>query len=92
MATDDDPRQPGESLHATLNLIALAEGGPFFLDRPERWLDDPHFRCENGHVSTMVLKSEALGRDACLAGGCRAPLHLTFPEDRDGPLVAPSGG
>lgn len=87
------PEQPGEivdSLTAALNLIALAEGGPFFLDRPERWLDDPHFRCENGHVSTTVLLTE--DGDKCL--GCSSPrsfVHLTFPEDKDGPLVAPTG-
>jgi hypothetical protein len=41
----------------------------------------------NDHVSTFVLRSEALGRDACLAAKCRARLLLTFPEDRDGPLL-----
>ena len=26
------------------------ENGPFFLGLPERWLDNPTFRCEGGHV------------------------------------------
>lgn len=68
---------------ADLRELADAEGGPMFMGWPDRWWDDPHWRCENGHVSTYVLRSEALGRDACLAGTCRAPLHLTFPEDQD---------
>ncbi len=57
------------------------ETGPRFLGLPERWLDDPHWRCPNGHVSTRYLKSEELGRDACLE--CRGVLWTTFPEDMD---------
>lgn len=68
----------------TLRQIADAEGGEMFMGWPDRWWADAHWRCEQGHVSTSVLRSEALGRDACLA--CRSPLTLTFPEDRDGPL------
>lgn len=65
---------------------ALArEEGPFFMGVPERWLDDPTWRCASGHVSKRYLKSEATGRDLCLA--CRAPVRLTFPEDRE--IVGP---
>lgn len=63
-------------------IIAAAdalEHGPRFLGTLERWLDDPHWRCERGHVSTHILKSEELGRDACLE--CRGRLWITFPED-----------
>lgn len=72
---------------AELRRIADAEDGEMFMGWPDRWWADPHWRCENGHVSTVVLRSEALGRDACLVGACRARLTLTFPEDRDGPLA-----
>lgn len=73
-------------LSARLRVVADREGGPMFMGWPDRWWDAHHWRCTNGHVSTRVLKSEARGRDACLAGGCGAPTHLTFPEDCDGPL------
>lgn len=56
------------------------ETGPRFLGLPERWYTEgPVWRCESGHVSTNYLKSEALGRAACLE--CRGHLWLTFPED-----------
>lgn len=50
---------------------------------PDRWFaaPGPLFRCTQGHVSARVLKSEALGRDACLA--CMEPVLITFPEDKD---------
>jgi hypothetical protein len=53
------------------------EKGERFLGTPERWLDNPKFRCENGHVSKTVLRSEKLKRQACLA--CEARIWLTFP-------------
>lgn len=77
-------------LSEQLRPIAVAEGGDTFMGWPDRWWEAHTRRCTNGHVSTRVLKSEALGRDACLASGCGAPVHLTFPEDRDGPIVAPT--
>lgn len=73
------------NLDAALRAIAAAETGPLFMSWPDRWWEAHLWRCPNGHVSSTVLRSEALGRDACLA--CRAPLHLTFPEDVDGPLA-----
>lgn len=75
-----------EMLYWKLRAVADAEDGPKFKGWPERWMDAGLRRCINDHVSSFVLKSEALGRDACLAAGCRAPLWLTFPEDHDGPL------
>lgn len=33
---------------------------------PAAWYKDPWWICDAGHVSNHVLKSEALGRDACL--------------------------
>lgn len=48
------------------------------LCEPERaaepCLPGDHYHCTNGHASHMVLKSEALGRSACLAANCMAPL------------------
>lgn len=55
------------------------ETGTRFMGMPDRWLDDPTWRCANGHVSKRYLKSEELGRAACLE--CRAQIWLTFPED-----------
>ncbi len=75
-----------------LKRRAAEEGGPEFWGWPDRWWDAHLRRCPNDHVSSMVLSSEALGRDACLA--CRAQVFLTFPEDHDGPLEirTPQGG
>jgi hypothetical protein len=72
-----------------MKRIAAAEGGEMFMGWPDRWWATPHWRCLRGHVSTSILRSEALGRDACLT--CRSSgydgfVTLTFPEDRDGPL------
>lgn len=70
-------------LRAHLKAVAQTEKGTFFMGWPDRWWDAPHWRCRNGHVSTRYLKSEALGYDACLAGGCQEPLCLTYPEDTE---------
>lgn len=69
-------------LQNRLKTIAKAEGGPWFLESLDRWLDDPHWRCVSEHVSTRYLRTE--NGDKCLACGGR--VYLTFPEDRDGPL------
>lgn len=76
--------QKEKDLAATLKRLADAEPGPKFFGFPERWWEAHKRRCPNDHVSRLVLKSERLGRDACLA--CSAHLYLTFPEDEDGPL------
>ena len=69
---------------------AKRECAPMFFGRPERWYETFTVRCTNGHVSTRVLNSEQLRRDACLAllgdRQCFAPVTLTFPEDVDGSL------
>ena len=57
-----------------------AAGYRMFMKIPDRWFDDQHFRCGNGHVSRMILKSETRG-DLCLAGGCGRNVRMTFPED-----------
>lgn len=60
-------------------------GAKMFLGIPEVWYEKPgpKYRCVNDHVSTMILKSEGLGRDACLE--CMGAMVMTFPEDKDGP-------
>lgn len=78
--------QDAETVAVLLRQRADAEDGPTFMDWPDRWWEAHTYRCENDHVSTVVLRSEGLRRDACLK--CRGVLHLTFPEDRDGPLLA----
>lgn len=75
---------PDATLAELLGEIAAAEGGEVWCGRPARWYDDgPTWRCTEGHVSRMYLKSEESGA-VCLA--CQERVHLTFPEDRDGPL------
>jgi len=75
-----------EALRAwTLSNAQREEGSgePLFLGIPDRWYEDIHFRCPNGHVSTRVLRCEDDPRDRCLA--CGEPTVMTFPED-EGPL------
>lgn len=63
-----------------------AKGAPMFMGIPDAWYEKPgpRYRCINDHVSSTVLKSEGLGRDACLE--CFGELVMTFPEDTDGPV------
>ena len=71
----------------------LKAGAEEFMGLPDRWYEKPgpKWRCRNGHVSTMYLKSERLGGNVCLAGTedgpCREFVHITFPEDEDGELL-----
>ena len=76
--TDTTPQIIKDALNA-----AKAAGEEFFMGLPDRWYESPgpKWRCENGHVTTMYLKSERLGYNACLAGGCNKPVFLTCPED-----------
>lgn len=67
-----------------LREAAQLNGLRMFMGIPDYWYDSPHWRCTEGHVSTAYLKSEGLGRDACLA--CAAHVMLTFPEDKEGDL------
>lgn len=59
--------------------------GHKFMGTPDEWYDPPHWWCDNGHRSARYLKSEALGYNACLAGGCRLPVYLG-PADLPGRL------
>lgn len=62
----------------------LSQNALSFMGKPDRWYEHFTVRCEHGHVSKMVLKTNQ--GDACLA--CGAPVLLTFPEDTDGPLMS----
>lgn len=85
-----------EELLALRAYLVSIEPSPLFMGIPDRWYRDgpeypyghpgrgPRFRCARGHVSEMVLKTETRG-DRCLAGGCGAPVMMTFPEDVDDP-------
>jgi hypothetical protein len=64
-----------------------ARGELTFLGIPDRWFEgQPLFRCENGHVSKGVLKTETQG-DRCLA--CQGRCRMTFPEDNENILIMP---
>ena len=63
----------------------IAAGADQFMRWPDRWWADPHWRCPDDHVSTRILRCEESPRDRCLA--CQQQVHLTFPEDHDGPLT-----
>ncbi len=76
-----------ETLSARLIEIGRREGGPMFLGKPDRWNESPRWRCANDHVSQTLLKSEHKGGYVCRV--CFKHVCLTFPEDRDGPLVSP---
>jgi hypothetical protein len=60
-----------------------AAGARFFMGKPDRWYETPHWRCDNGHVSTWYIKSEALRDSVCPS--CRTTVWLTFPEDKEMP-------
>lgn len=51
-------------------------GEKMFLGVPEHWLEDPLHCCNNGHISTMYLKSSEKG---CVCLNCYQPSHL-FPK------------
>lgn len=78
-----------DELRAARTPFIAAEPGPLFLGLPDRWYEPAHFRCLNDHVSTFILKSESKG-DLCLE--CFAPLLMTLPEDRDGPISGVMAG
>lgn len=92
MATYGDPIpettwERVRSLDERLRAIGRHEGGAMWMGKPDRWWADPHWRCTGDHVSDFILKSEAMRASVCL--GCYEPVVITFPEDRDGPLVEP---
>ena len=63
-------------------------GEPTFMGIPDRWYEAHLFRCERGHVSSMILKTETRG-DRCLA--CHGRVKMTFPEDYEADPPTPIG-
>lgn len=62
----------------------IENGGETWMGKPDRWWEAHTWRCANDHVSRMLLKSEELCSNVCLA--CHGEVWLTFPEDVEGPL------
>lgn len=67
----------------TLRARHKARGDKMFLGIPDFWYEKPgpKYRCQNGHVSARILKSEDYG-DLCLV--CLLSVYMTYPEDVDG--------
>lgn len=57
--------------------ICKDNGDEMFLGWPDAWYEAGHMGCQNGHVSSRSLKSEAIGGNVCLA--CFKPLTLLPP-------------
>lgn len=76
-----------------LDSHALAEemnGALMLVERPDRWYDDPHWRCVNDHVSLAPVQGWTTWGQAewsfQLCPICNTLVRLTFPEDVTGPL------
>jgi len=67
--------------------VEIQDGAPVFMKWPDRWYEGGRWRCANDHVSTSTLKTDKGSR--CLA--CQTPVHMTFPEDVDGPICIDGG-
>ena len=52
--------------------IERTHGAKMFLNKPANWLDDPHWFCQNGHVSGNYLNDD--GDDICFE--CMKPVIL----------------
>jgi len=74
-----------QALAARLAALAEAEGGAMQDSVPERWWQDPTWRCTNGHVSKRFGPGRRRRR-VCVFKFCDSLVLLTFPEDRSGPL------
>ena len=68
-----------------LEAISAAEGGSSREGLPERWLQNPTWRCVNAHVAKRCNQGRR-GRRECVYNHCSSTVQLTFPEDRSGPL------
>jgi hypothetical protein len=89
-----------DELGTILDKYALNEdlqGHLMFAERPDRWYDDPHWRCVNDHVNLAPVAG--LRRENAqvtteyshqLCPQCHHLVRLTFPEDKPGPLAEPA--
>lgn len=71
--------------HGEIARIVVA-GGDVFLGLPEAWMDDPHFGCVEGHVSTRVVKTDR--GDMCGACGCPVVMIPPMDETAFAPIAA----
>ena len=84
-----EQRSADRALRDQLDALALAELGHRRRAVPTRWLQDPTWRCVNQHVC-KIFERDWQERRVCSLEGCLAPVQLTFPEDRTGPLLESS--
>ena len=86
VGTSRDDLTANRVLREQLDAIALAELGRARRRAvPTRWIQDPTWRCINQHVG-KAFERDWHQRRMCSLDGCGAPVQLTFPEDRAGPL------
>jgi len=88
-----------DELGQILDNYAAAEdmaGALMFVERPDRWYDDPHWRCVNDHVNTEPVQGYLRANAQVtteysfqLCPDCHHLVRLTFPEDVSGPIAAP---
>lgn len=86
-----------DQLGDLLDRYALNEdlnGALMLIERPDRWYDDPHWRCPNDHVNAVPtqgwridIHEKEYSYQLCIE--CFMPVRLTFPEDVTGPLKEP---
>ena len=79
MKTNTNKLSPQEKLQLWLNkkiVKAKIEGCKMFMGVPDSWYESGLHCCNNGHVNSRYLKSEALGGCVCLT--CMQPSHI-FP-------------
>jgi len=84
-----------DELGKLLDAHAFVEemsGRLMMIDRPDRWYDDPHWRCINDHVNPEPVQGYLPGTYVWsfqLCPECGDLVRLTFPEDVPGPLKPP---
>lgn len=91
-----------DELGNLLDQYALNEdldGALMLIERPDRWYDDPHWRCVKQHVNPEPVQGWKAEPNAApgydpewsfqLCPECWTLVRLTFPEDVSGPLPAP---
>ena len=85
--TDMEKRSRGDLiLTEQLERIGAAETGFAADGTPERWQQNPKWRCPNLHVSTTFTQGHR-GLRICIYRYCGQVVQLTFPEDFSGPLT-----
>ena len=59
--------------HELIEKAKSDHTGKKFLGIPEEWLNSPNWWCNNGHCSSIYIKSET-GGDLCVS--CHEPVKL----------------